>query len=164
MGSVHFSICYLFYVWIAKNWQYFFEIWWIINGQIFSLKHFACWFLYHWDLFCMVLTNCTWNVCMHLFMGHIVSNLHILKERIFVFKCILSLIFKFGLYLFSFPHLLNFSQNLFCFSYFYRRRKLFFKTNAIGGVALLILYFLLLCTVYLFIGLSLSIRDKKGEK
>ena len=62
--------------------------------------------------------------------GHIVSCLHLLKERIFFFICILNLVFKFGLCLFTFPLLLNFSQNcfsqnLFCFSYFYRRRSLF---------------------------------------
>ena len=38
-------------------------------------KHIAWWCLYHWDLYCKVLTECAWNVCMHLFMGHIVSKL-----------------------------------------------------------------------------------------
>ena len=50
-------------------------------------------FLYYWDLYCIVLINCVWNVCTHLFMGHIVST----------YMC-----------LFIFPYLLNFSQN--CFS------------------------------------------------
>ena len=39
-------------------------------------------------------------------MGHIVSSLLILKERIFVFMCILNLLFLVGLCLFSFPQLL----------------------------------------------------------
>ena len=62
-------------------------------------------------------------------MGHIVSSLHILKERIFVFTCNLNffLVWFVSLY---FPHLLNFpqnyfSQNMFCFSYFYRAINLF---------------------------------------
>ena len=67
--------------------------------------------------------NCRKSLLMQLFMGHIVSSLHLLKERIFFFMCILNLVFKFGLCLFTFP-LLNFSQNLFCFSYFYRGRSL----------------------------------------
>ena len=53
-------------------------------------------------------------------MGHIVSCLHILKERIFVFMCILTYFFKSGLYfVFFYPHLNIpqncFSQNLFSF-------------------------------------------------
>ena len=39
---------------------------------------------------------------MHLFMSHIMSSLHVLKERIFVSMCILNLFFKFGLYFFTF--------------------------------------------------------------
>ena len=50
---------------------------------------------------------------MQLFVGHIVSSLHLLKERIF-FSCVSStLVFKFGLCLFYFPHLLNFFPKLF---------------------------------------------------
>ena len=95
-----FSICY-FYVWIEEN--IFFEIWWII--------------MYKYSLLDLSSKD-------HLFMSHIVSSLHLLKERIFFFMCILNLVFKFGLCLFIYPHLLNFpqncfSQNLFCFSYFY---------------------------------------------
>ena len=41
-------------------------------------------FLYHWDEYCILLTDCTYNVCMHLFMGYIVSSFHILQKRIFV--------------------------------------------------------------------------------
>ena len=51
----------------------------------------------------------------HLFMVHIVLSLHLLKERIFFFMCILNLVFKFGLCLFIYPHLIIFPQNLFCF-------------------------------------------------
>ena len=51
-------------------------------------------FLYYRDLYYIVLTNCAWDVCMHHFMGHIVvSSLHLLKERIFVFMCIHLLLF-----------------------------------------------------------------------
>ena len=39
----------------------------------------------------------------HLFIGHIVSSLHLLKKRIFVFMCILNFVFKFGLCVFIFP-------------------------------------------------------------
>ena len=101
---VHFSICYFS---LCVNYiKYFsYKIWWIINVQIFSQL-------------------------MQLFMGHIVSCLHLLKEKIFFFMCILNLVFQFGLCLFIYPHLLNFfqnffSQNLFCFSYFYRGRNFF---------------------------------------
>ena len=45
------------------------------------------------------------SLFMQLFMGHIVSCLHLLKERIFFFMCILNLIFfKFGLCAFIFPN------------------------------------------------------------
>jgi len=71
---------------------------------------------------------------MYLFMDDIVSRLHILKERIFVFMCILTffLFFKVWYVLIYFSYLLHFSQsyfsqNLFCFSYFYRGRKLVLK-------------------------------------
>ena len=87
-----------------------------------------------YNVFCIILIDCALSVCMHLFMDHIVLRLHILKERIFVFMCILTFFcfLKFGLCLFIFPHLLDFSQsyfsqNLFCFFYFYRGRKLVSK-------------------------------------
>ena len=51
------------------------------------------------------------SLLMHMFMGHIVSSLHLLKERFFFFMCILNLVFKFGLCLFIYPHFLNFPQN-----------------------------------------------------
>ena len=35
------------------------------------------------------------SLLMHLFMGHIVSSLHLLKERIFVFMCNLNFLFIF---------------------------------------------------------------------
>ena len=37
------------------------------------------------------------SLFMQLFMGHIVSSLHLLKEKIFFFMCILNLIFFFFL-------------------------------------------------------------------
>ena len=111
---------------------------------------------------------------MQLFMGHIVSCLHLLKERIFFFMCIINLVFKFGLCLFTFPFRLNFSQNIFCFSHIIGREKFFFfflnfscsykaLLLFIGGVVsisykfelfcvLFFLYFLLLyCVCFLFI-------------
>ena len=127
--------------------------------------------------------NCFWVT---------VSSLHLLKERIFFFMCILNLVFffflKFGVCVFIYPHLLYFPQNcffqnLFCFSYFYRGRKLFLKSMLFIGVVVLhresCLYFLwswivlcsldffsliLYCVCLLFNGLSLSIRDKNGER
>ena len=59
---VNFSICYFLCENCKKYFSY--EIWWIINVQIFSLL-------------------------MQLFMGHIMSCLHLLKERIF-FSCVSS--------------------------------------------------------------------------
>ena len=149
MSSVYFSICYFFLMCELLKIGFFLEIWWIINVQIFSLLLRLIWvqntlthektlhakFLYHWHLYCIVLTDCAWNAYMHLFMGHIVSSLHMLKERIFVFMCILNLFFKFGLCCFIFAHLQNFPKNLFCFFNFYRRRKLFLQlTLFIRGV------------------------------
>ena len=119
------------------------------------------------------------SLLMQLFMGHIVSSLHLLKERIFFFMCILNLIFfKIRFVCFSFPHLLIFLQNcfskiLFCFSYFYRGRSLFLILVIhrgsfllfIGRVVSIFSYSLLrMFSVDLLIGLSLSIHDKKGEK
>ena len=104
----------------------------------------------------------------------------------------LNFVFKFGLCVFIFPTFLNFpqsyfSQNMFCFSYFYRGRKVFFLTFVVlrgsccasqGELPLffieldsfvsLILYLLLTFVVYVFVyslfEFSLSICDKKGEK
>ena len=42
------------------------------------------------------------SLLIQLFMGHIVSSLHLLKERIFFFMCIINLVFKFGLCVFIF--------------------------------------------------------------
>ena len=128
------------------------------------------------------------SLLMQLFMGHIVSSLHLLKKRIFVFMCKLKFLFlffvlfcffvffflKLGLCVFNFPHLLNFtqncfSQNLFCFPYFYRGRNLFLTFVVLRGSCFIdSLFSLILCCVWFFvyslIGLSLSIHDKKGEK
>ena len=43
------------------------------------------------------------SLLMQLFMGYIVSCLHLLKERIFFLTCIINLVFKFGLCVFIFP-------------------------------------------------------------
>ena len=78
---VHFNICY--FSWCVKCWKlkiFFYRDVMDNNVQIFSLLDLS--------------SND------HLFMGHIVSSLHLLKERIFFFMCILNLVFKFGLYLF----------------------------------------------------------------
>ena len=67
------------------------------------------------------------NKCANIFSIHAyVYGSHSVK---FAFMCILNLVFKFGLCLFIYPHLLNFPQNLFCLSYFYRERNLFLKPN-----------------------------------
>ena len=107
-----FELCTFYYMpFFCVNCRKYFsqEIWWIINVQIFSLL-------------------------MQLFMGHIVSSLHLLKERIFIFMCILNLVFfMFGMCVFIYPPPPTpfifpqncFSQNLFCFSYFYRVRNFF---------------------------------------
>ena len=110
-------------VWTVENWKYFFEIWWIIHVQIFSLKHIAYFlnlyiyiYIYLWDLYCIVLTDCAWK-CLHAS----VYGSHSVKFS----SCVSSTYFLLGLCLFSFPHLLNFpqsccfSKNLFCFSYIF---------------------------------------------
>ena len=86
--------------------------WFEFSKYLNTWKHIACWIFISLRSICIVLTDCAWNVCMHLFMGHIVSSLHILKERIFEFMCILNF-FLLGLCPFSIPHLLNFPQNFF---------------------------------------------------
>ena len=120
------------------------------------------------------------SLLIQLFMGHIVSSLHLLKEIIFLFMCNLKnlfifiiIFFKLGLCVFNFPYLLNFPQNcffqnLFCFFYFYRGRNLFLTFVVLRGSCFLdSLFPLILCcicfSVYSLIGLSLSICDKKGE-
>ena len=130
---------------------------------------------------------------MHLFMGHIVSSLHILKKRDYLYTCV-SLTYFLSLVYVSLFFLTSkiFPQNLFCFFLFYRGRgrgggKLFLKPMLFirrfvalhRGVAsifyrtdffcvALVLYFFypLLCmfTIYSLFELSLSIRDKNEEK
>ena len=65
---------------------------------------------------------------MQLFMGHIVSSLHLLKERIFFFMCILNLVFfMFGMCVFIFPHLQNvFPKTFFVFPIFIGGEACFF--------------------------------------
>ena len=56
-------------------------------------------------------------------------------KREYLYSCVSSNFLLLGLCIFIFPHLLNFPQNLFCFSYFYRGRKMFLKLLLfIGGV------------------------------
>ena len=117
-------------------------------------------FLYHWDLYCIVLTNLLEVfVCICLWVSHIVSSLHTLKERIFVFMYILNLFFFLffslvcvSLY-FSPPPKFSrncFFQNLFYFSYFYRRGVASIFYRAYLFYVSLILYFLLTSVVYVF--------------
>ena len=75
-------------------------------------------------------------------MGHIVSSLHLLKERIFVFMCNLNffLVWFVCIYFSPPPKFSYFSQNLFCFSYFYRGRNLFLKPMLFIGRVASILY------------------------
>ena len=127
-------------------------------------------FLYHWDLYFIVLTNLLEVfVCICLWVSHIASSLHILKERIFVFMYILNLFFFFffslvcvSLY-FSPPPKFSrnyFFQNLFYFSYFYRRGVASIFYRAYLFYVSLILYFLLTSVVYVFVYL-LSIMLKR---
>ena len=110
---VHYSICYFS---------------WCVNAE--SRGNFF------WD---MMDNNCsnifsTWfEFKHHLFMGHIVSNLHLLNERIFVFMC--NLIFLVWLcFYFSSPPIFSPKLVLF-FLYFYMGRMLFLKPMLfIGGV------------------------------
>ena len=72
--------------------------------------------------------------CLHasFYEPYSVKFAYILKEIIFVFMCILSLFCKFGLYLSSLTHLLNFPQNCFpktCFVFpIFIGEKVVFKT------------------------------------
>ena len=74
---VHFSICFFFW-WIAEN---------IFLRDMMNANIFFTWFEFKHNLF----------------MGHIVSSLHLLKEKIFFFMCIINLVFKFDLCVFFFP-------------------------------------------------------------
>ena len=98
-------------------------------------------FLYYWDLYYIVLTNCAWK-CLHASVhgSQIVKFAYIERENICIHVYPHLIFLKFVLYFFIFPYLLNFHQscffqNLFCFSYFYWGRKLFLKPILfIGGV------------------------------
>ena len=125
---------------------------------------------------------------MQLFMGHIVSSLYLLKERIFFFMCILNLVFlSLVCVFFSPPPKLSptlFFPQLVLFFLFLQGEKSFFLNLCcsqgelllfIGGVAsisyrvelfcvpLIFFSLILYCECFLFNELSLSIRDKKGE-
>ena len=102
-----------------------------------------------------------------LFMGHIVPSLHLLKERIFFFVCILNFVFKFGLCVFIFPTSKIFPKTCFVFPMFIGGVVSIFYRVELFCVPL-ILYLLLIFVAYIFFTLgnnelSLSIRDKKGE-
>ena len=58
------------------------------------------------------------SLLMQLFMGHIVSSLHLLKEKIFFFMCILNLVFTFSLCVFIFPTSKIFPKTCFVFPIF----------------------------------------------
>ena len=131
MSSVHFSICY--FSWCVNYWKLEFFLRDMVHNKCANIL--STWFDF----------KIPWHMkafCMHLIMGHIVSSLHILKERIFFFMCILSLfyfIFLLGLCLFSFPHLLNFSQTCFVFPNFIGGESCFLKSMIfIGGGGLLL--------------------------
>ena len=90
-SCIHFSICY--FSWCVKCWKlifFFFFFGDIIdnNVQIFSLF-------------------------MQLFRGHIVSSLHLLKERIFFLKCILTLVLSLVFVSFYLSPPIKFSLKLF---------------------------------------------------
>ena len=98
------------------------------------------------------------SLLMQLFMGYIVSSLHLFKERIFFFMCILNLVFKFGLCVFIFPTSKIFPKTCFVFPIFIGGEAYFYPLFFIGGVVSIsyrvelfcvpfFLYFLLLCYV-----------------
>lgn len=115
---------------------------------------------------------------MHLYMGHIVSSLHILK--IYVNPYLFC--FYFGMLIFIFPHLLNFPQTIFPKNFFFfRGRKLFLKPmlfieevafifyrTYFFWVSLIVSHFsqstLCMFSIYSLIKLSLAIHDKKGKR
>ena len=109
---------------------------------------------------------------MQLFMGHIVPCLHFIERENIFSSCVSLTQFFFFLNLvcvflfipnpFIFPQNC-FSQNLFCFSYFYRGRNFFNLCGSQGELSLFSLTLLRMFSVYLLIRQSLSIRDKKGE-
>ena len=75
------------------------------------------------------------SLLMQLFMGHIVPCLHLIERENIFSSCVSSTQFFFKTWFMSFylspPPLFFpktvFSQNLFCFSYFYRGREIFFN-------------------------------------
>ena len=110
---------------------------------------------------------------MQLFMCHIVSCLHFIeRDNIFFSSCVSSTqflkknlvcVFLFISTAFIFPQNC-FSQNLFCFSYFYRGSNFFNVNGSQGELSLFSLTLLCMFSIYLLIKQSLSIRDKKGER
>ena len=84
-----------------------------------------------------------------LFIGHIVPSLHLLKERIFFFVCILNFVFKFGLCVFIFPTSKIFPKTCFVFPMFIGGVVSIFYRVKLFCVPL-ILYFLLTFVAYIF--------------
>ena len=96
--------------------------------------------------------------CLHasVYGSHTIKFAYIKRENICInvnsqFFCF------FVWFVFFFPHLLNFPQNcfsqdLFCFSYFYRGRKLFLKLVAFhwGSCLYFLLSIILLCSLILY--------------
>ena len=127
----------------------------------------------------LYLCNCLWVTQCHLciLLKERIFFLHVYPQLSFFFKNLVC-VFLFIPTPFIFPQNC-FSQNLFCFSYFYRGRSLFFNLCCSQGELSLFsielncfvfLYFsifsyslLRMFSVDLLIELSLSIRDKKGE-
>ena len=117
---------------------------------------------------------------MQLFMGHIVPCLHFIERENIFSSCVSStwfFFFKLGLCRFIYPHPLYFSPKLFFpklvgFFLFLQGEKLVFNPCCsqgelllfVGRVVSIFSYSLLrMFSVDLLIGLTLSIRDKKGE-
>ena len=151
MSSVDLSMCY-FPWWCVNSRKFDFFKWWIINVQIFSLLLRLIWFKFSkyldkwkYNIACWIfislrsiLHSLNW-LCLEAF-ACICSWVTLCQDciywkREYLYSCAsvhFFLFLKFDLCLFIFPHLLHFSQsyfsqNLFCFSYFYRGRKLVLK-------------------------------------
>ena len=131
MSSIHFSICY--FSWCVNCWKleiFFFWIWWILNVEIFSLLMRFIWVqntLTHEKITCWIfislrsiLYSLNWLClkCLHasVYGSHSVKFAYIERENIFLHmypQLFFFFFLKFGLCLFSFPHVLNFPQIFF---------------------------------------------------
>ena len=112
---------------------------------------------------------------MQLFMGHIVPCLHFFERENIFSSCVSStqFFFKLGLYLYIYPHPPFFSKTIFlktCFVFpIFIGGEIFLTFVVLRGSCcssqgeLSLFSLILYCVCLLFIELSLSIRDKKGE-